>query len=340
MDALVSIVVTLVLLFVIGYLFLPKNSLYSRWRRNLKNDRKVEIENALKQLYDHEYNQNQATLDTLSEGLDISKDKTALVVVSLEEMKLAKSENQIILLTSEGRSYALRIIRIHRLWERYLADETSFREVDWHENAEHKEHEMTISEADDLAAKIGNPVYDPHGDPIPTSDGIMPKLEGNIFTDLEEGDVGTILHLEDEPLAVYSQLMALGLYTGMQLRVVEKSNERIKFVKDGEEAVLAPIFANNILVKKEEQTEVQFENCRTLSTLRKSESAKIVGLSGNCRGRQRRRLMDFGILPGTLITTEMVSPLGDPKAYEVRGTKIAIRKNQADQILIEKKVVA
>ena len=47
-----------------------------------------------------------------------------------------------------------------------------------------------------------------------------------------------------------------------------------------------------------------------------------------------KKIMDFGILPGTMITTEMISPLGDPKAYEVRGTKIAIRKNQADQMLL------
>ena len=323
------------LFFFIGVLFLPKKSLYARWRKQLKNDKKVEIENALKKLYDYEYNHKTASLEMLAGSMETSIGNTADIVAALEEMKLAKSENHIITLTSEGRSYALRIIRIHRLWERYLADETSFEEVDWHEHAEDKEHELTLKEANKIAEKLGNPVFDPHGDPIPTSEGVMPKLKGTNLTSLVEGDVATILHLEDEPLAIYSQLMALGLYAGMQIRVLEKTNDRIKFAKDGDEAVLAPIFADSILVKKEEEQDILFENSATLSTLKQGQSAKVIGISGNCRGRQRRRLMDFGILPGTIITTEMVSPLGDPKAYEVRGTKIAIRKTQADQIFIE-----
>ncbi|RME45954.1 MAG: ferrous iron transport protein A [Caldilineae bacterium] len=53
-----------------------------------------------------------------------------------------------------------------------------------------------------------------------------------------------------------------------------------------------------------------------------------------CRGAERRRLMDLGILPGTLIRAEMVSPSGDPTAYRIRGALIALRKEQADRIYI------
>ena len=59
-------------------------------------------------------------------------------------------------LTNEGRSYALRMIRVHRLWERYLADETGLAETEWHRRAEKLEHNMTEQEAEALAASAGH----------------------------------------------------------------------------------------------------------------------------------------------------------------------------------------
>ena len=86
-------------------------------------------------------------------------------------MGLLISHHETLQLSSEGRSYALRIIRIHRLWEKYLADETGVDEREWHHSAEEFEHKLTPTDADALAAQIGNPVFDPHGDPIPSTDG-------------------------------------------------------------------------------------------------------------------------------------------------------------------------
>jgi Fe2+ transport system protein FeoA len=76
----------------------------------------------------------------------------------------------------------------------------------------------------------------------------------------------------------------------------------------------------------------------TLDQLKAGQIAKINALS--CRGANRNRLMDLGILPGTQIEVEMRSPLGDPTAYRVRGSVIAMRNQQARQIeitLIERK---
>ena len=70
----------------------------------------------------------------------------------------------------------------------------------------------------------------------------------------------------------------------------------------------------------------------TLNQLRAGCTATIRSLS--CQGAIRYRLMDLGILPGTKIEVEMRSPLGDPTAYRVRGSVIAIRNEQAKQIEI------
>ncbi|WP_353123029.1 FeoA family protein [Dysgonomonas capnocytophagoides] len=73
-----------------------------------------------------------------------------------------------------------------------------------------------------------------------------------------------------------------------------------------------------------------------LSELKYGETASITGLSDQCRGEARRRLLDLGFVRGTIITVQNISPLGNPVAYSLRETLIALRTEQADQILIEK----
>ena len=71
---------------------------------------------------------------------------------------------------------------------------------------------------------------------------------------------------------------------------------------------------------------------QTLDQLQPGESAVVTQLAST--GLNRRRMMDLGILPGTRIEIEMKSPLGDPVAYRVRGAVIALRREQAREILI------
>jgi ferrous iron transport protein A len=70
----------------------------------------------------------------------------------------------------------------------------------------------------------------------------------------------------------------------------------------------------------------------TLDRLAPGQAAIVTDLTS--QGMERRRLMDLGILPGTAITVEMTSPLGDPRAYMVRGALVALRREQARGIRI------
>jgi DtxR family Mn-dependent transcriptional regulator len=67
------------------------------------------------------------------------------------------------------------------------------------------------------------------------------------------------------------------------------------------------------------------------------ESAEVVSLAVTCRGAQRRRLLDLGVVPGTRITSELRGPSGDPTAYRIRGALIALRHDQASQIYVQKR---
>lgn len=71
-----------------------------------------------------------------------------------------------------------------------------------------------------------------------------------------------------------------------------------------------------------------------LSDLRSGETGVVLRLEVD--GDQRRRLMDLGLIPGTEVTAELVSPLGDPVAYRVRGSLIALRRDQARLIVIRR----
>ncbi|NTU65007.1 MAG: ferrous iron transport protein A, partial [Chloroflexi bacterium] len=64
------------------------------------------------------------------------------------------------------------------------------------------------------------------------------------------------------------------------------------------------------------------------------ESGTVVGISPRCHGAERRRLLDLGIVPGTVVRAEIASPSGDPIAYRVRGALIALRREQSDFIRI------
>ncbi|HXG24074.1 MAG TPA: FeoA family protein [Chthonomonadales bacterium] len=73
----------------------------------------------------------------------------------------------------------------------------------------------------------------------------------------------------------------------------------------------------------------------TLDQLKPNAAATVVALTSE--GAERRRMLDLGILPGTRIEVVMGSPLGDPVAYRVRGSIIALRREQAKQIHIQRR---
>jgi len=315
-------------------LFSPRKGVFARWKQRRTHKARSTTEDALKHAYDCEHRGVGCTIESIAGALSLSVDHAARLATQLESGRLVRADGNALRLTPDGRSYALRIIRVHRLWERYLADETSVREADWHLKAERQEHRMTAAEADALAAQLGNPQLDPHGDPIPTAAGEVPELKGDPLTSLKAGEFGKIVHVEDEPHAIYAQLIAEGLHAGMIIQVVENSSARVRLEANGEEVLLAPMFARNLTVTSVPEEGRSHGPFATLASLRPGGSAMVTGISRACRGQQRRRLMDLGIVPGTTMTAELSSLSGDPMAYQVRGTLVALRKEQAEQIVV------
>ena len=327
----------LVILGVLLWIFWPKKGLLAIVKKLQKNNRKVLLEDALKYLFDCEYRKSSCDMNSLAGNLNISGDRASRLLEHLLAIGLIKMSDENISLTDTGRSYALRVIRVHRIWESYLADETSVSPADWHNEADKLEHIVTIEDTEKLAAQMGNPVFDPHGDPIPTAGGELPEPKGKSLNHLNEGETGLIIHIEDEPKSIYEQLVVEGLYPGMQIYVTDVAENKITFAADGDERTLTPLFASYITVEPLTGKVPVTQKSELLSTLEIGEEAEISGISPNCRGQQRRRLMDLGIVPGSLVSAVMKSASGDPVGYRVMGTTIGIRKSQADLIFINRK---
>lgn len=321
---------------ILAVVFWPNRGLWARWRRTLQHTRRVRIEDALKHVYDCEYKQLTATHKSIAGALSISGDEVARLLERLEGLNLLRSEGEMLTLTEDGRAYALRVIRMHRLWERYLADETGVSETEWHYQAEAKEHLLTTEQAYALAVHMGNPSFDPHGDPIPTAAGELPERRGIALTQLQPHQYAEVVHIEDEPTAVYAQLVAQGIHPGAHVRMISSNKNKVEVEVEGVENILAPIVAANVAVVPVGRVTRTEKAGATLADLAVGQSARVTGISRACRGPQRRRLMDLGILPGTLVTAEMRNAAGDPTAYSVRGALIALRKNQARMIHIER----
>ena len=149
-------------------LFRPIYGWYWILKNNWKSNEKTIIEDILKQLYRMENSGLVADTNALTNALKM-KDK--LIIDAIHQMavsELVHLDGDQVSLTREGRKYALRIIRVHRLWEKYLAEKTGFDKREWHDRAEEMEHNLSKEETDRLAIDLGHPLYDPHGDPIPT----------------------------------------------------------------------------------------------------------------------------------------------------------------------------
>jgi len=99
--------------------------------------------------------------------------------------------------------------------------------------------------------------------------------------------------------------------------------------------VLAPVVASNVSVMPI-VAPVPEEAFERLSSLDLGQEARVTGLSALCRGVERRRLLDLGVVPGTVVSAELRSPGGDPTAYRIRGAMIALRRVQADLVHVQR----
>ncbi len=323
----------IVLVVLVLIIFWPRAGLWAIWRRYLEDRGRHQAEDALKHLHTYAWRGGIATLDSLAGALRLSSRAAVHLAARLESQGLLHSTAEGLRLTPAGEQLALQVIRAHRLWERYLADEARMPLAAIHAEAERREHDHAAEALRALDAALGYPATDPHGDPIPTAQGQLARTEARPITEWPLHTPARIVHLEDEPAVIFAQIAAQGLRLGQVVRVIESDPRRL-VLSDGEQAHrLAPVVAGNIFVAPD-ATPARPGRLKPLTALPAGRTAIVSALDENLQGFTRRRLLDLGLTPGTSITAELPSLFGDPVAYRVRGALIALRKDQAEHILI------
>lgn len=291
------------------------------------------IEDALKHLFEQEYRGRHASLSSLKGALRMPDGPVLALVARMQTLDLVRARGQEFDLTPEGERLALQVVRAHRLLERYFADEARLPLGKVHAAAERHEHSLSPLDIERLSADLGHPAFDPHGDPIPSREGAVPPAAGVPITSWDEETTGRIVHLEDEPPISFAQILAEGLRVGQIVRLIERTPQRVVLTDGENEYRLAPAVAANVFVAPAPDAATLAGVIR-LPDLPENAGADVVGLDEACQGFSRRRLMDLGFTEGARIRPVLTTFAGDPRAYEVRGTIVAVRRDQAAHVLV------
>lgn len=181
------------------------------------------MQDYLKAIYHLRDGTGLVTTQRLAEALDISSPSVTNMVKRLHELGLARhTRYQGVELTESGQQVALEVIRHHRLLELYLVDVLGFPWDEAHAEAECLEHYVSEKMEARIAAALGDPTRDPHGDPIPSQDGAVAERRDRRLLDLEPGEGGIIVRVSDRDLERLRYLGGLGLYPGVTVVVLEK----------------------------------------------------------------------------------------------------------------------
>ena len=163
------------------------------------------------------------TTNALAERMSVSPASASAMVKKLDGLGIVTHEPYHgVRLTSAGEKVALEVLRHHRLLELYLSEELG---VPWdqvHAEAEVLEHVLSEELEARIAAKLGDPLVDPHGDPIPTFDGRVAEGATRSLDSLDPGAEGLFCRVSDADPEMLRYLAERGIRPGDAFVVVEK----------------------------------------------------------------------------------------------------------------------
>jgi DtxR family Mn-dependent transcriptional regulator len=182
------------------------------------------VEDYAKAIYSLESREGATVTTTaLAERLGVTPASASGMVRKLCELELVAHEPyKGVRLTARGVEVALEVIRHHRLLELYLAESLGLPWDRVHAEAEVLEHVLSEELEDLIAAKLGNPTRDPHGDPIPTRDLVIEETPSLAMSSLEPGAQGTFVRISDADPAMLRYLAERGIAPGDEFEVIDK----------------------------------------------------------------------------------------------------------------------
>jgi DtxR family transcriptional regulator, Mn-dependent transcriptional regulator len=183
------------------------------------------VENYTKAIYSlqHRAGGDPVATNDIADRLEVTAASASGMIKKLADLGLvAHVPYRGVQLTDDGERLALEVLRHHRLLELYLATQL---DVPWdrvHEEAEALEHVLSEDLEARIAAKLGNPTHDPHGDPIPDAQLQIDESSTRSLADLEPGDRGRFVRVSDSDPAMLRYLTERGVGLGDRLEVLDR----------------------------------------------------------------------------------------------------------------------
>ena len=180
-------------------------------------------ENYLKAILNISFNtKKKVSTNEISKELKTSPASVTDMLKKLLEKKLVKYEKyKGVELSNSGKQYAINILRKHRLWETFLVEHLGFSWSEVHEIAEELEHIKSTKLIDKLDAFLGYPKFDPHGEPIPSKEGVIPNVKSTSLDQMEVGFTGHVLGVTIDDKLFLDYLTKLNIKIGTKIEIIQ-----------------------------------------------------------------------------------------------------------------------
>ncbi len=192
-------------------------------RRGLSAGTSQSVEDFLKAIFHLQRQADRVSTNALAEALNISAPAvTDMAQRLVDEGTVDYLKYRGVRLTDEGERVALKMLRRHRLIEAYLLEDLGYQLHEVHDEAEALEHTVSDRFVEAIARKLGNPPYDPHGDPIPNRDGLMIQRDLQPLSQLPSRTPARIRRFIMDDPRMLQETQKRGLALGKQLEVLAR----------------------------------------------------------------------------------------------------------------------
>jgi DtxR family Mn-dependent transcriptional regulator len=200
--------------------------------------RATATEDYLKTIYQHtEWQSEPITPSVLATKLGIAPPSVTEMVKKLAASGLVTHVPYGPLrLTPEGLRTAKAVVRRHRLIETWLVREMGYDWDEVHDEAEVLEHVVSDRLLARIEARLDYPEQDPHGDPIPSADGLVRSYPARLLAEASPGDRGTVIRISDRDPALLRRLAEDGIGPGTPVTVVASDAAGVDIVLDRTDA--------------------------------------------------------------------------------------------------------
>jgi DtxR family Mn-dependent transcriptional regulator len=180
------------------------------------------VQDYLKAIYNLSPEGRPASTSDIAHRLELSAPSVSGMVKRLSEQGLLEHvPYKGVQLTEEGRRAALRMIRRHRIIETYLVGRLGYTWDTVHDEAERLEHAVSDTLIERMADALGNPGADPHGEPIPTADGLIEEIRATPLSEVIPGDTVEVRRVTAGDPDRLRYLASVGLKPGSVVTVLE-----------------------------------------------------------------------------------------------------------------------